>query len=279
VDRATLTPNPEKCLPIPDDDMMRLRATYGSSLWSNPETQCKTCDKRGWFRFRRESGEIIEVECDCTEQWLLHLWLLNAGIGLAYQRLGMRDVVAVPKSVQEKFADYLDKDHIAANLHLGRGLMLWSPDRGTGKSLLATLALKSVMELGYDGYFTTFPDLIDTYTATWRDQDQKRWFDRRVRNAGFLVIDDIGREYRNAEMTESMIDGVIRARAAAARPTIVTTNLKPEDLQSGYGHNVLSLLSGSLAYVEVRGTDYRKTYESSLADDVRDGVSRPVRSL
>jgi hypothetical protein len=34
------------------------------------------------------------MRCDCKEQWILHLWMLNAGIGLAYQRLGWEQAEA-----------------------------------------------------------------------------------------------------------------------------------------------------------------------------------------
>jgi hypothetical protein len=276
--RLSLDPNPEACLPVLDEDFARLRAQYGSSLWSSPEKRCLTCNRQGWFRRRTQAG-IVEYDCDCTEQWLLHLWLLNAGIGIAYQRLGLDDVTAISESAQAEVWAYLDPDALPHNLALGRGLMLWSPDRGTGKSLMAVLALKAVLAAGYDGYFTTFTDMLDNYQSSWRDEAQRKWFDRRVRNVAFLVIDDIGREHRSAQVTESMFDAVVRARNAAALPTIITTNLTPEEVQQGYGHNVLSLLSGSLHHVEVKGKDYRERYREELAQDVRDKVSRPVVML
>lgn len=264
-------------MPIGDDDFARLKSLYGSSLWSSPK-QCKTCGGKRVFK-RRDPDGIHEYECPCEEQWMLHLWLLNAGIGLAYQRLGLSDVKAVKKDPLMAFYSYLDPEALERSLRLGRGLMLWSGDKGTGKSLLANLALKRVMESGYDGYYTTFTDMVDTYQSTWRDDDQRRWFDRRVRNAGFLVIDDIGREHRNTQVIESMFDAVMRGRGTASMPTIITTNLSPEEIQHGYGPNVLSLLTGSMTHVEVQGLDYRNTYREMLDQDAADGVDRPVVML
>lgn len=271
----TLPKPPDACIPISDEDFVRLKAMHGNTLWTDPE-RCLTCLGKRQFNRRHADGSIHAYKCECEEQWLLYLWMINAGIGLAYQRLGLADTTAINEAAQVKIWDYLSADRLPYNLSLGQGIMLWSPDRGTGKSLMATLALKSVLLAGYSGYMTTFNDMLDLYQSTWRDDDQKRWFDRRVRNTSFLVIDDIGRENRSANVTESMFDSVIRARNAAALPTIITTNLKPEEVQQGYGHNVLSLLSGSLVSVEVKGSDYRKIEIQRAQEDVIAKVSRPV---
>lgn len=276
--RLSLNPNPDVCNPIGDEDLARLKAQYGSSLWSHPLKGCKTCGDRRFF-LAREKGETVLYDCDCEQQWLLHLWLLNAGIGLSYQRLGLDQITAVNEGVQEKVWDYLDPKHLEYNLRLGRGLMLWSATPGTGKSLMATIVLKKVLLLGYDGYFTTFTDMLDIYQTTWRDTDQKRWFDRKVRNVSFLVIDDIGKEgqQRSIDMKGSMADSVIRARNAAALPTIITTNFSPEEVDQGY--SVASLLSGTVETIEVTGLDYRERYQQEITQDVDDQVSRPIVML
>lgn len=271
--RLSLDDNPDACMPLDDEDFLRLKKTHGSSLWSRPHP-CQTCGDKGWFRRREPDGSIAEYHCSCEEQWLLHLWLLNAGIGMAYQRLSLRDVPDERlKSVTEAL-DYIT--YIEGNLRLGLGMMLWSELRGTGKTLVATLALKRVLAAGYDGYFTTFPDMLDMYQSTWRDKEEKAWFDRRVRNVQFLVIDDIGKEgpQRSRDVSESMVDAVIRARNAASLPTIITTNLSPEEVDQGY--SVASLLAGTVKPVHVVGQDYRQVQREQADQDVVDDVYRPV---
>lgn len=285
--RLSLDDNPDACLPLDDESFYRLKRQYGESLWARPHP-CQTCDDRGWFKRREPDGSIAEYDCDCEAQWVLHLWLLNAGIGKAYQRLSLRDVPDERlKSVTEAL-DYIG--HIEGNLRLGLGLMLWSELRGTGKTLVATLALKRVLAAGYDGYFTTFSDMLDMYASSWRDKEEKRWFDQRVRNVQFLVIDDIGKENearrRKASetggnsnehslgMIEAMVDAVVRARNAAALPTIITTNLTPKEIDQGY--SVASLLAGTVKPVHVIGRDYRQGQHEESERDVIDGIRRPV---
>jgi DNA replication protein DnaC len=274
----SLVKNPATCLPIGDEDFTRLKAQHGSSLWTTPLRGCPTCGDDRWFRARK-SSKIVEYDCDCEQQWILYLWLLNAGIGLSYQRIGLYDITAVKDSVLRQIYEYLDPTSLSYNLRLGQGMMLWSAQRGTGKTMLSIMALKKVLELGYDGYFTTFSDMLDMYQSTWRDADQRKWFDRKVRNVSFLVIDDIGKEgqTRSRSVTESMIDAVIRARNAAALPTIITTNFSPAEVDQGY--SVASLLSASVTPIEVAGEDYRITFAEQGKRDVHDRVSRPLVML
>ena len=279
--RLSLPPNPDACLPLDDESFHRLKRQHGESLWGRPHP-CKTCGDRGSFQQRLSSDRrpfpfgspIVTVECNCEQQWLLHLWLLNAGIGLSYQRLSLSDVPSERLAFVMEALTYMDR--IEGNLRLGLGLMLWSELRGTGKTLVATLALKKALALGYDGYFTTFPDMLDMYQSTWRDKEEKAWFDRRVRNVQFLVIDDIGKEgpQRSRDVSESMVDAVIRARNAASLPTIITTNLSPEEVDQGY--SVASLLAGTVKPVHVVGQDYRQVQREQADQDVVDDVYRPV---
>ena len=118
--------------------------------------------------------------------------------------------------------------------------------------------------------------MLDMYQSTWRDKEEKAWFDRRVRNVQFLVIDDIGKEgpQRSRDVSESMVDAVIRARNAASLPTIITTNLSPEEVDQGY--SVASLLAGTVKPVHVVGQDYRQVQREQADQDVVDDVYRPV---
>jgi DNA replication protein DnaC len=268
-----LAPNPSGCRSLRDPEVARLRQQY-PGLWANPAKTCLTCDKKGEFLTRR-NGEVITVTCDCLAQWKLHRWMLNAGVDEHYQRLSWEDVIGVPDSVQVEVMDYLEG--ASANLSQGHGLTLWSPDRGTGKTLLASLVLKRLLADGHDGYFTQFNLMLDFFTATWRSEEERSWFTRKVRNVGVLVVDDIGRENKGRDaVSEAMFDTVIRARVAGSRPTIITTNYNPEQLLQGYGPNVLSLLSEVNIAIELPGADFRPRQHEQTRQDIASGLVRPL---
>ena len=268
-----LRPNPPACLPISPVDMERLQSQH-ANLWRTPTKGCLTCNDQRTFR-AREGGQIVEYECDCTSQWLLHYWLLNAGIALGYQRLAASDVVTVAPQARDQVLDYAAD--LESMIRYGRGLILLSPDRGTGKTMIAALTLKRALASGHDGYLTTFNQLLDRYQRTWRDDDEQRWFARRVRNATLLVIDDVGRENSGRRgVAEGMFDDIIRARVADQRPTIITTNYTAEQIQQDYSANAMSLLTECSTFVRMDGPDYRLIMNERIAQDVLDGVVRPL---
>lgn len=221
------------------------------------------------------SKKVGDYECHCVNQYLLHRYLLNSGIGTRYQRYSWNDAVAVSKDVMSAVVKYGSRSE--HHQRTGLGLILHGVSRGTGKTLLSTLLLKSMIADGVDGYFTTFNDMLDAYTSGWRDETQRRWFERRVRHAGFLVVDDIGREHKGrTDIGESMFDAVIRSRVADCKPTIITTNKTLTELEQGYSSNVMSLLAESSLNIEVEGDDYRAQAKVALEAEAELDLVRPV---
>lgn len=266
----SLPPNPPTVRPLLDPEAARLRKQDPSG-WHDPHRTCKTCRKKGTFL--GPDGE--QWECNCIEQWALHRFLLNAGVGTSYQRVSWDDVTdQVPQAVQQAVLEYaLEAERYVS---AGIGLILHG-DSGTGKTLLLTLLLKRLLELGYDGYFTQFNDLLDSYTAGWRDAEESEWFTKRVRNAGILVVDDIGKESKGREnVTSPLFDMVIRHRVANDKPTLITTNYSMDELRAGYGGAVMSLLAESCLDYRVTGTDYRETARQRTLEDLRQGIVRPL---
>lgn len=240
-------------------------------LWADPESKCITCFRKGSFKSR--SGE--QVECNCVDQWVLHRFLLNAGIGLHYQRLDWDDLDSqVSEGIQVAVMEYAQSAQQFINAGLG---MIISGTPGTGKTLLAVLLLKNLLRQGYDCYFTQFNQMLDDYSSGWRDKDDKEWFVRRITNARVLVVDDIGRESKGRDnVATPMFDQVIRSRVANARPTIITTNYSKEEMQSGYGPNVMSLLAERSIEHSLQGPDYRPKANVRTTTEVMSGVVRPV---
>jgi DNA replication protein DnaC len=268
-----LPPNPPACQSLTDPDRERLKRD-NPGLWSDPEKTCLTCQKRGAFSVRQD-GQVLAFDCDCAAQWKLHRWLLNSGVGLRYQRLSWTHCDSVNKVAVAAVTDYLD--YSDRYVSAGRGLTLGSPAMGTGKTMLATLLFKALLADGLDGYMVQFNDMLNLFSAGWRNEEDRKWFIRRVRNAGVLVVDDIGREHKGrAEVSEAMFDEVIRHRDASCKPTIITTNYTEQELLQGYGGNIMSLLSGVNTYVPVPGMDYRPRLIENAAADARDGIAYPI---
>jgi DNA replication protein DnaC len=251
-------------------------------LWDNPQTSCITCQfhKTGTKTFRwwnDDRTEVVDWECNCTAQWLMHRYMLHHGIGKNYQRLGWADAESVPEQTQLEVLQYLD----AADVYVERGvnLILHSPDAGTGKTLMLMLAAKKLLSLAYDAFVAQMNTIVEMYTSGWRDKADKDYFERRIMNCGVLVIDDLGKEKagdKTIEFIERLLDRVIRHRTAASLPTLASTNLTPEQLDSGYGQYVASLLTETCVFVETSGLDWRPRARERTQEEVKMRLSRPV---
>lgn len=239
----------------------------------SPE-QCVTCKGKGTFKWWEPPGrkEVVEWKCDCMGQYRLYLYLLYSGIGKAYQRLSWSDATHVHPGSIEAIADYIQ--HADARVDSGVSLILHGQQTGTGKTLMTTLLAKALLAQGRDLHFTTFSTMIDTYTGGWTDPEKQRWYHRRVKNAGVLVLDDVGREY--VGRTNTGFEEVIRHRVANAKPTIITTNETLTRLFERYGGNVFSLLQERSHTHEFKGSDFREEQRKRLDQEIELGLTAPL---
>lgn len=270
----TLEPNPAAVRPIRDADLIRLTERYPAL----PKVlrDCLTCHGRRSFLWRAEDGEPVQYACPCDEQLLLHLWLLNAGLDLRYQKLSWADATGVDERVVEAVMDYADNAESYASNGIG---MVLHGMRGNGKTMIASLLLKKLMASGYDGFFTTFQGLLDLYTKGWgrNAPEHQEWFDRRVKNAGVLVVDDMGREHDGRlKVAEAAFDDVLRTRVMGDRPTILTSNRSIKELGELYSLNALSLLDEVSLVVEFNGEDYRSRQREIRVIESQLHLMRPV---
>lgn len=235
---------------------------------------CITCGGKKIFLHLNVRGEVGEYECPCREQWMLYMHLLNSGLDVGHQRMSWDDIDAqVPGDVLDAVINYVEKAD--SYVRAGVGLILRG-DHGTGKTLLATLLLKKLIQRGHDGYFVSAHDLVETYTGGWKKDAEKRLFNRYL-SASFLVIDEVGREGKGRQnITDTLFDHLVRRRVAGDKPTIITTNMSMEELRTGYGGSVMSLLAEHNTSIEVAGGDYRPRRNVRLQAEIEKGAVRPL---
>lgn len=286
-----LPPLPSGVHTLTNDETARLRAADPTLSPAPTRERCVTCRGAGEFKWWYGKGEdrCIEVyECPCRDQWLLHRFLLNAGLGLLYQRLGWDDVVATEPGALDKVHNYLaNREAYIAN---GVG-MIFHGTKGSGKTLLATLILKGLLGEGIEGYFTTMEAMVTMLTASWHSDEERTYFFRKVKNSGILVIDDPGQEHRqrktkmtdegkgvsvSTQVAETAINDVIRHRVAQAKPTIITTNMSLDQMQVDYGGNLISLLQERSVAASFKVSDFRDQSRIRLDEEIQLGLQRPL---
>lgn len=269
---------------LEEADSVRLQAEY-PSLWNNPEKTCITClfhtrqDGSRTFRWwDADRNEIVDWQCDCRAQWMMHRYMLAHGIGKGYQRLGWLDASHVPPKAVDQTLEYLAE----SDWYTERGVnvILHSKNPGTGKTLMLMLLAKGLLASGNDVYVAQMNKIVDMYTGGWRSNEERAYFEQRVMNCKVLCIDDLGKEKADAETAQGMVgrlvDRVIRHRTAQSMPTVITSNLKPEEIGSGYSSYVMSLLTESCTFVEVAGVDWRPRAEARMREEILKRLCRPV---
>jgi DNA replication protein DnaC len=159
---------------------------------------------------------------------------------------------------------------LAVNVNMGRGMVLSGPP-GVGKTW-AMAAL--TREQGGDYVFITAPEFFDMYASydrdkhwdAYRNQDVDRTFER----VPWLVLNDLGKEYRGGKLGEQIpykLGRLLRARAERLKSTFITTNMAlvsgvdsgGDTLESVYGGSIVSLLSETTKAFVIQGSDRRKS--------------------
>lgn len=276
---------------LTDEESSRLQSQFPGTPQS--VRRCITCGGKRQFLWvaRQAAGDQTgyveaEWECPCEDQLLLHRYLLWRGVGTAYQRLGWSDTGGTDPGALAVVNEWLE--NAEASVRSGQGLLLIG-NKGTGKTLLGVLLLKTLLAQGYDGHLTTFTGMIDMLMSSWRTPEEGRWFHARCRNAGVLVLDDVGREMKQRRMVkgegmkdydtataEFALESVLRHRISMAKPTIITSNLTVEQLTAHYGEHFKSLLTESTQMYAFSGTDYRPTHAGLITFEKQHKLVRPV---
>lgn len=228
-----------------------------------PLSQCPTClateievdeGTYGWengtYRYKGE-----EHECDCDTQMQLRKHYLLANIGDQYQRLNWDDFNG-SDAVKDAVAIYLDKwDKAKLN---GMGMEFSSPNLGVGKTFAATHVGKELVKRGEAVFFLPFLEVIGLLS---QDKAVKTSTEQRLRDTTVLILDEVVPAVSVAQhaLFSRQFEELIRHRTNFNRVTVMTTNLKPQELHEEYPRTY-SLLEAKQIRVEMSGGDARQTF-------------------
>lgn len=163
-----------------------------------------------------------------------------------YER--MKTILAVAKAYVRDF------DKSADNL-------LLIGKTGTGKTHISTAIARELIHKGYDVVYDSTQNVIsdfeaDRFKSGYGQYDMKS---EKYLNCRLLIIDDLGTEFINA-FTVSTLYNLINTRQNKGLPTIISTNLSPEELARKYEDRIYSRIIGAGTRVlPFEGRDLRVT--------------------
>lgn len=166
----------------------------------------------------------------------------------------------------EKIQSYLSKhEKFRAE---GVGIFLYGAN-GTGKSHLLNCAFKELIKLRYKVRITSFSSLISSFIQGWYETDRESVI-RDLKRADFLAIEELGKEFKSkeSELAKTVLDNILRYRIQMNKPTWITSNNKPSDLESAYSVDISSMLKESCIPLQVTGKDYRDVIKNKLKNEL-----------
>ena len=130
---------------------------------------------------------------------------------------------------------------------------------GLGKTFLSSCIARRVTERGFSVTYDTAISIFDQYNAAKFGGDTERANRalQRYRSADLLIVDDLGTEMSNAFYTACLYD-LLNGRLMRKQPTILSTNLLPNQLESRYTGAIASRILGEFTQLRFIGEDIRK---------------------
>ena len=145
------------------------------------------------------------------------------------------------------------------NREEGRGLYLCG-GVGVGKTHLAVAVMSELIRRRrVPSLFVTVPEFLDNLRGAYNDpgRDLDEWMDA-VKNADFLVLDDLGAE-KPTEWVRERIFVLVNHRYREQLPTVFTSNTGPKDLADQLGERTASRIIAMCDWIALEGEDYRET--------------------
>lgn len=133
-----------------------------------------------------------------------------------------------------------------------RNLVLLGPT-GTGKTHAAAAVARALHAQGWELDFVPVVELLDELRPGGREGALENYA-----SATLLLLDDLGAE-RPTDWTGERMYALVNRRWLEERPTLVTSNLGPDELEAAVGSRVFSRLVGNDAVVvKMTGPDRRR---------------------
>ena len=142
-----------------------------------------------------------------------------------------------------------------------RSLLVWSRQRGVGKTGLLTPVFQAMLRKGMSGIWISWQQLVEQVEAGYKSEDAYSRL-QAAREVGVLMIDDLGYQWVDGDGLSAhalkVLNSVIFHRHAWELPTLFTSNLSPEELTEQLRPEHYQRIAEMAAVIEMTGDMLRR---------------------
>lgn len=130
---------------------------------------------------------------------------------------------------------------------------------GLGKTHLSLGIANVVTEKGYGLIYLSAPNLFSELERERfsRQNYNESSFEQELLETDLIIIDDLGIEF-STQFTSSCLYNIVNTRMLSGKPTIISTNLTPSELEDKYTQRITSRIIGSYISLKFIGRDIRQ---------------------
>lgn len=139
--------------------------------------------------------------------------------------------------------------------------LMFYGNTGLGKTFLCNCIAKDLLDRGKSVLYVTSPQLFKMVEKVRFDKDDEgigetEEFLSLVLTSDLLIIDDLGTEVSTV-VTASELFNILNDRLLNRRPTILSTNFEPSEIEGIYSDRITSRIFGNYTICKFSGEDIR----------------------
>ena len=161
----------------------------------------------------------------------------------------------VPRTHMKKIFDFAKE--YAKTFSLSSKNLVMQGKTGLGKTHLSLSIAKEVLDKGWGVVYVSANNLFAKAEKERFQNGSEQGYVDSVIACDLLILDDLGTEFKT-QFTVSVLYNIINTRQNEGRPTIVSTNLSPEELYEEYSDRIISRLLGASQLLIFLGSDIRQ---------------------
>ncbi|MBR2328049.1 MAG: ATP-binding protein [Clostridia bacterium] len=218
--------------------------------------QCKKCQDKGFIGtkmcdcFRKELNrecygrtKLASIIDDCTFKSFDLSFYDDEPIA-EYGRSAKENM----KRVYDYCREY------AASFTTASPNLLLTGQPGLGKTFLSSAIAREVIDRGFYVLYESCQNIL-TRMENAKFKNLNDDFSDLL-SCELLIIDDLGAEFKT-QFSESCIYNIINSRIISKLPTVISTNLTPDEISESYHERIGSRILGEYTTVMFLGTDVR----------------------